>query len=123
MIIVPEYTNPIGVCTNCRAARREGERVVDLGSQVEMLALDHIPGVEYAIIDGDWQLCESCVTEAARLLGMETPSKVEALKVDNAGLRAALDAANTELREALEALEYRRKVQAVADRVFGEEST
>lgn len=121
MQLIPEYTNPLGTCTACRSARRQEERIVDLGGQVELLALDRIPGVEFAIIDGDWQICETCVTEMARLLGMETPERVaQAQQVAKDALAKSVQL-EAELKDTLEALEYRRKVQAVADRVFGEE--
>ena len=122
MQIIPEYTNPLGVCTACRAARRQGERVVDLGAQLELLTTDYIPGQEFAILDGDWQLCETCVAEMGRLIGMETEEKSETLRAELRTAQDALVVAREELAMALDALAYRRKVQAVADRVFGEES-
>lgn len=123
MQIIPEYTNPIGVCVNCRSARRTDlqERVVDLGAQVEILAPGTDLGMEYRILDGDFQVCETCWTEGARLLGMETADKVaKAHQVAKDAIEANVRL-EAELKDALSALEYRRKVQATADRVFGPE--
>lgn len=74
------YTN---TCISCRDGRKryngENERVVDFNISVDF--------------EGFYMLCETCVTEAARGLGLESPDVVE-------HLRNELAVATAELREA-----------------------
>jgi hypothetical protein len=77
--LVPEYppNAAFGACFKCRAARRqhEGERLLDPMLDTFDLGPDLVPGQN----DGHIIFCETCITEAARLLGMVTP--LEAAKL------------------------------------------
>lgn len=113
MQIIPEYTNPLGVCTNCRAARRldSRERIIDLGSQVELLSDGSELGLTFRIQDGDFQVCEACWTEGARLLGMITPDQALTLQTAIDHYKSAWAKAEARCDALLGAQEAARKVQ------------
>lgn len=125
--ILPEFTPgaPGGVCFICKSARRQTDRVIDCfvdPDELGWVTPTALSGMAFELAAGNLEVCETCITEAGRMLGMETADKVEkAQKVAKDAIAKSVRL-EAELKDALEALEYRRKVQTVADRVFGEES-
>lgn len=80
----PAYPRGDGTCFTCRAARRPGERVVDLGRITdEILDLD---GNTHGFTQP--AICESCILELATMMGCIAPKKVTEL---GARLMAAED--------------------------------
>jgi len=108
--IRPEYLpkTAFGGCFKCRAARRPGERVLD--PNLTTTALPHwiVPGDQ----DGYMMFCESCIGEAAGLLGWIHPLKAAELVAEHADTVAALERTQAELLAAEDAVAALRRIDA-----------
>jgi hypothetical protein len=67
-----------GACFKCRASLRPGERVIEPNLPTHDMPPELVSGQE----DGWLCFCETCITEAARLLGMVTEAQVRKLEAE-----------------------------------------
>jgi hypothetical protein len=65
-----------GACFKCRAALRRGERVIEPNLPTHDMPPELVSGQE----DGWLCFCESCITEAAQMLGMVTGAQTAKLE-------------------------------------------
>lgn len=98
-----------GACFKCRSARRPGERILDPGLVTDDLPADLVNGHH----DGYVMFCESCITEAASLLGMLTPLQVADLIADHAALIAEHEGLTATVAAQAEALAALRRVDTL----------
>jgi hypothetical protein len=120
---------PGGVCFVCKSARRAGETVVDFyvdPEELNWVGPTEIPGMAFELLAGSLEICSTCITEAARGLGMLSAEQATLLnqRKEQAEQRLVLaeiraDQAENALRGLLE---YRESVQDTGNRVFGEET-
>lgn len=94
-----------GACFKCRADRRPGERVLDPNLVTDELP----PGIVSGLHDGHVMFCESCITEAAQLLGMHTAKQSDELRAEVAELLADASALSLRAAAAEAALDALRK--------------
>lgn len=94
-----------GACFKCRSARRPGERILDPNLVTDDLPPELVTGHH----DGHIMICESCITEAASLLGMLTPLQMAGQVADHAQAVADAEAAEERARVAEAALAAMRK--------------
>lgn len=99
-----------GACFKCRASR-QGERVLDPNLITDDLPPWIVPGGK----DGYVMFCESCITEAAQTLGMQTPLQIASLTVDLADAVAANERLFDRVSQAESALAALRKYDASKD--------
>jgi hypothetical protein len=77
-----------GACFKCRASLRPGERVIEPNLPTHDMPPELVSGQE----DGWLCFCETCITEAAGMLGMVTGVQAEKLRAERNELQAHVEA-------------------------------
>lgn len=90
-------------CYFCKASQR------DMGQGRKELVIDTMTNIDF---EGFLSICESCVLEMGRLIGMISPEQAIDLQFETAQLREDNRAVNEQLNDTLEALSMLRKVDA-----------
>lgn len=131
MNFLSEYSPgaPGGVCFVCKSAKRAGETIVDFYVDPEALnwvGPTTIPGMAFELLAGSLEICSTCITEAARGLGMMSADQAELLNMRKEQAEAEVIEHKSRAATAEGALrgllEYRENVKDVGNRVFGEET-
>lgn len=120
--ILPEFLGaPGGVCFTCRAARRDGDVVIDCDFDVEglnALVPTEIQGMAFEIASGSLQICSTCVREMGQLIGMASEEQTSALVKEVSDLANERDLLREDFKVASERV--RTYFEGTLNKVFGD---
>lgn len=108
--LLAQYVRAPGHCFACRAAQRDNERIVDLGVEVEspVQADPNSPTFSVQYLSEPLVLCEACINEIARMVGMVPEADFVAVSRQLVSWRAMADQEaqrSKDLHDAVAALE------------------